>query len=335
MRRYRFHRLGLEVGPAELEARARLSRLWSDLSWHPCGDDEAPPAHCLSLELHEERRPLPSGLRHSFTAESFSGFDGGDSEFYLTDGDSLLHIRPAHLEAIACLAPSFFDKSLTLQYTFWSFAISRLMRPLGLFALHAAGLVHTAKDDGILVIGPSGSGKTTVTLDALGHGWRYVSDDAVLLCTDEGGTVVAAVGVRKHCYIDSGAASRHSAFELAGDVPDNTGGTRRRVRLGTDHARQRVNRCIPRLLLFPTIVNREQSVLRPLGRRPAFTALLDASCNQLWDRRTMPQHLGILKAVVAQAPAYELQAGRDVYRDPSLLVRWLDDYTNGVASCAS
>jgi hypothetical protein len=324
MSHYRFLGLGLEVRPADLEARAQLPRLWADLSWHRSRDTDAvQPDRCLSFDLHDEPRSLPPTLRHAFTTSSFSGFENEDG-FFLSDRESVFHLRSARLEGHAYLAPSFFARSLTQQYAFWSFGVAKLLRSVGLYTLHAAGLVRTAGDDAILIIGASGSGKTTLTLDAIRHGWRYVSDDAVLLSgADAGG--VAAVGLRKHCYIDADATARHDGFAFGANIADDSGGKRRRVLLA-GHESQRTDRCVPRLLLFPTIANREHSVMRPLGQAAAFTALLEASCEQLWDRHTMPQHLATVKALVAQAPAFELQAGRDVYRDSSLVFRWLREH---------
>ena len=332
MSRYRFHGLTLEVDPAELEVRARLPRLWADLSWRRLSDDgQRASSHRFALHLHDEPRPLRAGVHQVFSTESFSGFSAGEDDFYVTDSQSLLHLRTDSLEADAWLAPSFFDKPLTLQYTFWSFAIAKLMRSIGLFALHAAGLVRPTNEDGVLIIGRSSSGKTTLTLDAIRHGWRYVSDDAVLLDRAAGGTDAAALGLRRHCYIDSDASARHDGFSFGASTADHTGGSRRRL-LGAECAARRADRCVPRLLLFPTIVDHERSVLRPLSEASAFTALLDASCDQLWDRRAMPQHLNTLKALVTQAPAFELQAGLDVYRDPSLILDWLDGRNSVVSA---
>jgi len=336
MSRYWFHGLTLEVDAAALEVRARLPRLWSDLSWRRLGDDEhRAPSHRFALHLHPEPRPLPAAARQVFRTESFSGFAAGEDDFYVTDSESLLHLRTDSLEADAWLAPSFFDKPLTLQYTFWSFAIAKLMRSIGLFALHSAGLVRPTSKDGVLVIGRPSSGKTTLTLDAIRHGWRYVSDDAVLLGRVVGGTDVAALGLRRHCYIDSDASGRHDGFSFGASTADHTGGSRRRV-LDAECAARRDDRCVPDLLLFPTIVNSEHSGLRPLSEAAAFTALLDASCDQLWDRRAMRRHLDTLKALVTQAPAFELQAGLDVYRDPSLILDWLrDEHPERRIWCAS
>src|SRR5215208_1551319 len=107
MSRYRFHGLTLEVDPAELEVRARLPRLWADLSWRRLSDDrQRAPSHRFTLHLHDEPRPLPPAVHQVFSTESFSGFAAGKEDFYVTDSQSLLHLRTDPLEADAWLAPS-------------------------------------------------------------------------------------------------------------------------------------------------------------------------------------------------------------------------------------
>ena len=230
MSRYRFHGLTLEVDPAELEVRARLPRLWADLSWRRLSDDgQRASSHRFALHLHDEPRPLRAGVHQVFSTESFSGFSAGEDDFYVTDSQSLLHLRTDSLEADAWLAPSFFDKPLTLQYTFWSFAIAKLMRSIGLFALHAAGLVRPTNEDGVLIIGRSSSGKTTLTLDAIRHGWRYVSDDAVLLDRAAGGAGRRCAWPWRRGYIDSDASARHDGFSFGA----STGITRAAVVAGS------------------------------------------------------------------------------------------------------
>jgi hypothetical protein len=69
-------------------------------------------------------------------------------------------------------------------YLEWHAVQTALSRAEGFVALHAAAL---ARNDGALLLsGPSGAGKSTLTLELLRHGgWRYMSDEAVLL-TSEG-----------------------------------------------------------------------------------------------------------------------------------------------------
>src|SRR5689334_10142269 len=75
-----------------------------------------------------------------------------------------------------------------------SFAVCAALRRYGLFDMHSAGVVETGSGSGVLIIGPSGSGKSTLTLQLMGAGWSYLSDDELLLSLEEG--VVEVRGFR-------------------------------------------------------------------------------------------------------------------------------------------
>src|SRR5258705_12283229 len=62
-----------------------------------------------------------------------------------------------------------------------SFAICAALRRYGLFALHSAAVVSPDAKTGVMIIGPSGSGKSTLTMQLAAAGWRYLSDDELLL----------------------------------------------------------------------------------------------------------------------------------------------------------
>ena len=138
-----------------------------------------PPTLRLAVRLHTGALRVPSRARLVFRAEGFCGLELGD-EFYLTDGASLLHLQPMQGQGTAQLAPTFCAQPRVVQRNFWAFGLLKLLRPLGLYSLHAAGVV-TADGLGVLIIGASGSGKSTLALGLIRQGWGYLSDDAVLL----------------------------------------------------------------------------------------------------------------------------------------------------------
>jgi len=341
---YQFDGVLLEVQPDAASARARLPSLLSDLSWTlttPGRDDRL---DRLSLRLHAGAATIPVIAQQTVSTTSFCGFQLDDT-FYLTDHRSTLRLDATRGEADAHLAESFFDKPLMEQSTFWAFAVARLLRARGRYVLHAAGLASPDGDRGVLVIGPPGSGKSTLTLAALRHGWRYLSDDAVVLRAVEGTASVSgspqraasviARGVRKHCYVDADAAPRHPEFGFGGEVPDTSGSSRRRVMLEEPFSGCRVDACIPRLLLFPRIVDAERSKFVSLDRVASFGRLLDASCDQLWDHRTMTLHTQVVGALVRQAHVCELRAGRDVFQDASNLFREMRALAPGEEPCVA
>jgi hypothetical protein len=356
---YAFHDVILKVERHGQESVEDLPRLLEELSWVPCGVRE--PSLRLSISLHPNGLSVPPAAREVFRADGFSGRESGD-DFYVTDGSSLLHLQPARGEGTAFIAPSFFTKPPLLQNNFWAFGLLKLLRPLGFYSLHAAGIV-SKEGVGLLVIGPSGSGKSTLAIGLARQGWHYLSDDAVLLRAPA--EAVEALALRKHFYIDADAAvpsgdvslgeesceksptvpelggrgSRRAAldqesaalgspsrmFSQLQEAPDNTGRTRRRVRLEEVYPAQYIARCLPQVLLFSRIVPEAQSALFRLDRVHALRQLLAGSGPQLFDRGTMPHHLEVLKRLIQQSTAYELRVGRDLYRDSMTLVRLLNE----------
>lgn len=341
---YRFDDLLLEVRSDAASVRARLPSLLSDLSWTLTTAASGDRSDRLSLELHVGGGSIPAGAQQTVTTTSFCGFQLDDT-FYLTDRQTLLRLDAARGQVDVHLAESFFEKPLMEQYTFWSFAVARLLRARGRYVLHGAGLTSPDADVGVLVVGPSGSGKSTLTLAALRHGWKYLSDDAVVLrdvanaasvrAPERCAASVIARGVRQHCYVDADAVPRHAEFAFGGAVADTLGFSRRRVVLEEFPTGCRLDECVPRLLLFPRIVDAERTAFVPLDPVASFTRLLDASCEQLWDRRTMGLHAQVVGALVRQAPAYELQAGRDVFEDAAGLFRQMRALAPDKETCAA
>jgi len=258
-----------------------------------------------------------------FQAEGFCGFVLGDA-FYLTDWASLLHLQALEGQGTAQLAPTFGAQPRVVQRNFWAFGLLKLLRPLGFYSLHAAGVVPT-HGRGVLIIGPAGSGKSTLALGLLRQGWGYLSDDAVLLRLQPEG--VGAIACRKYWYVDAGTAARYPDLSFGEEVPDTHGGWKRRVRLEEVYPGQQVEACLPRVLLFTRIVPAAHSTVHPLDPLRALQHLLAQSAPQLFDRHTMALHLEVLKRLVQQAASYELHAGLDLYQLPGTLGNHLAEAT--------
>jgi hypothetical protein len=162
-----------------------------------------------------------------------------------------------------------------------------------------------------------------LALGLIRQGWRYLSDDAVLVrCYEDG---VEALGLRKHFYIDADAAVSAREIPLGEEAPDGNGRPRRRVCLEEVYPAQYIARCLPQVLLFSRIVPDVQSTLLRLDRVHALRHLLAGSGPQLFDRATMPHHLEVLNKLIQQSASYELRAGIDLYRDPMTLTRLLNE----------
>ena len=318
---FAFQDLTLEVKHQACGAEQDLAGVLEQLSWVSIPSTGQEPILRLSVSIQQNGLRVSPLSKEVFRADGFSALESGD-DFYLTDGSSLLHLRPGQGVGTVFLAPSFRTKPELLQSNFWAFSLLKLFRPRGLYSLHAAGLV--AKGGlALLVIGPSGSGKSTLAIGLIRHGWHYLSDDAVLLRSQVGG--IQALALRKHFYIDADAAASSVELPLGEEVPDNRGRLRRRVYVERVAGGSYAAGCFPQVLLFCRIVPQAQSSLLPLDRVQALRHLLAGSGPQLFDRKSMNMHLEVLKKLLQQAATYELRAGLDLYRDPMTLVRLLNE----------
>lgn len=324
---YSLDNLVLEVNSPE-PAQEDLDRLFTGLGWVKRQGSVDKPILYLSASLNDNEFTIPQNCRLALRTDAFCGYEIGD-EFYLTDGSSLLHIQPNRFEGHAQLAGSFFAKPKLTQANFWCFGLLKLLRPLGIYSLHAAGL-STSDGEGVLLVGPSGSGKSTLAIGLIRAGWNYLSDDAVLLRAGAQG--VEVLPCRRSFYIDAARSEDYSDFSLGDEEPDSNGGRRRNVAIAEAYPEQFITQCLPRMVIFPKITAQSQSMLKPIGRISTLGYLLAQSAPQLFDRSTMSAHLDLLNKLLQQAETYELNAGTDLYRQPAELIDLLR-VTRGAGNC--
>jgi hypothetical protein len=311
---YALHDLVLEVANGERSAERELDRVLSGLCWERTAALAGAPVLTLAIQGDAGGR-IPRSAREVLRRDDFRGFEE-DGSYYLTDGATVLHVRSHQARAEVRLAPSFSSRTSDSRRQFWMFTLVKLLQGVGMYSLHAAGLVAPG-GDGVLLVGDSGSGKSTLAIGLIRRGWRYLSDDAVLLRRTPSG--VEALALRRHFYVDALAVDRYAGLPLGEVVPDADGGQRQRVGVEEAFASQRVAACIPRLLLFCRIVPGAESALAPVATAPAFGRLLAQSVRQAFGREATPEHLRVLKELLRQTRSYDLEAGVDLHREPALL----------------
>jgi hypothetical protein len=328
MSAYTFEDLTLEVRPSELAASLQLARLLSNLSWVPATGLHTAVGVRLLIRIHDRRCGIRPQGRVVFRTTSFSGFEHGQA-FTVSDGRSALHLQPHRHMADAYVDSSFVGKPLSLQFAFWSFAVLKLIRAVGYYSLHAAGVV-SPQGRGVLIVGPSEIGKSTLALGLMRKGWQYLSDDAVLVRRQGDG--IRALALRRHFYLNASDVSLYGHLPFGPAIDDHAGRTKRRLCLEAAFPGQAVSATTPALLLFPRISSREHTALHPLLKIEAARRLLEAAGSQLCDRATIGAELQVFRDLVGQAAALELHAGRDVHREPAVLIRLLDACTVGEAT---
>ncbi len=196
----------------------------------------------------------------------------------------------------------------------------KLIQFLDYFTLHGACL-ESSSGKGVIISGPSGCGKTTLTLGLLKNGWKYLSDDAILLKQKD--SEIKAFSLRKSFYIDASRAPLYSDFVLGGFSPDSEHHLRRELKIHASHAQQHLTQTRPDTLLFPQIVDRKQSALESIKPSTALRLLIAESGAQLFDRKSLPNQLDTLKRLIKQTHCYRLNCASDLEKDPGKSVQLL------------
>jgi hypothetical protein len=313
------HGMTLEVRQLSPEMPFPLAQLVEGSWWVKTNDRRTQPQLRLTVSQGDNG---PEDLRGAHPMPGLDGFRGlvEADQYYLSDGTSLLRLLPEQGQGHARLATAFFAKPPRLQGAFWTYGLLKLLRPLGAYWLHAAGVV-SQEGTSILLVGPSGSGKSTLTIGLIRQGWSYLSDDALLLRRQPEG--IAALAWRRHASVDASTAAAYADLPLGEEAADPRGKPKRRVAIETAYPAQHIASCLPQVLLFPRIVPHASSVVVPLAPPSALKQLLSESGPALFDHSSMPRHLDLLTRLLRQAPPYELRAGLDLYREPGRLSQLL------------
>jgi HPr serine kinase-like protein len=313
--RYALHDLTVEVESEEESAGRELDRVLDSLFWQRTQAPAAPSSLSLSIRRNGAGHEVPASARSVLRTEDYRGFEEGE-DYYLTDGATLLRVRSRERCAEVFLAPGFFSREPDSRHQFWIFALVKLLQGIEVFSLHGAGLIAPG-GAGVLVVGDSGSGKSTLTIGLIRRGWRYLSDDAVLLRRCPAG--IEALALRRHFYVDGSASDRYTGLSLGHEIADSRGGRRRAVAVERAFPAQRSASCLPVYLLFSRIVRRPTTDLVPVETPVALGRLLAQSAQQAFERRATSKHLLVLTELLRQTRFYDLEAGTDLHENPALL----------------
>jgi MoaA/NifB/PqqE/SkfB family radical SAM enzyme len=217
--------------------------------------------------------------------------------------------------------------------TLWV-ALIECLRARGRYPLHAAALVAP---DGrvVLVPGTKGAGKSTMTLALLERGFAVVSDDTLFVERSPSGTI-ELLGYRKRFHVRPDLVARRPDLAAlvrppAAYEPQD----KRWLALGEDRrfaARVRERAGAPTEILFPRIVDADDSARTPIAGKDALLELLAASAFVFVRPELTPDHLAILSALVDGATCARLACGRDLIGRPE---RYLELVTRAEVSSAT
>lgn len=274
----------------------------------------------LDMAAWEHLPPLPADARPVTRYGRHVEVWRSDGAFFLQSDSALVEVNPATGRATGGVVlrddPALRSELLADVVL----ALFLLLRPHRFFPLHAAALARNG--EGVLFAAESDTGKSTTAYNLVRQGWTYLSDDSVLLRPRD--ETVEAIAFRRHFGMDPDARERfpeiaeHWSAQLT-DVD------KRCVALDALYPDQSAERCVPRLLIFPELVDEAASRLVPLRSSDALLRLIAQSALVTLDPEWTPVHLGVLKTLLDQAPPYRLLAAPDLLRDPHRIVSLLDE----------
>jgi len=194
-------------------------------------------------------------------------------------------------------------------------SLAPLLRRRGLFTIHAFAAAR--EDHAVVIVGDIGAGKTTTGINLLCHGYRLVSNDSPLLAPISEN----AIELRAYPGLLSAYPDSVSWFPRLVPIARPASDASAKISFAADEVWDEPwqTSAKPGLLLFPQIVPElDHSRLVPMPSISALQRLVGLSIEN-WDTDTMLGHLSVLRALAANAPAFELHLAQDIERIPELI----------------
>jgi hypothetical protein len=288
-----------------------LTQLWGE--FFVLGADVAPPQAPVVALRFESARPAPwisPGMQTVCETPDLSVIKT-DTGFRLACHGSTLELDLGCSRGAGVLTDRFERLPAHYQREFFLLAFLMLFRRHGLYGLHSSAVARG--DLACLIVGPSGHGKTTLALALVREGWRYLSDDVLVLQSRSDG--VAARAMRRGFSCTPETARLFPELTATGPARLDMFDGKQLLDVAAVYPGRFADQCRPRLLLFPQIAGGRRSRLVPLNDSQAMLALIRQSPGIMVDRPAVQAQLGVLKRLVGQAHKYRILLGSDVYED--------------------
>lgn len=282
-----------------------------------------PPQLTISLREPKEWAPLQALQRQDspIVFGPLGWYYEGDC-FILHEPNLVIVGMPGHIDCY--VRNGYLPESRNFAHFTLNLAFIEALRSHGLFYVHAAAL-QGPNGKRYLINGDSGCGKSTFTTSLLMNGFRYLSDDAVFIDTRP--IPARVLGYHKHFHVGNDLIQRFaqragsSAFVPYGETQKSEVDPERlfpeqRLRsfAGID------------IILIPSILRGESaSRIEALPQVEVLTQFFNTSTQVFFDKRLAVHHLKALRHIAGNARGYLFQAGQDVYQNPALYEKLIQD----------
>jgi hypothetical protein len=274
-----------------------------------------PPAHLI--EVHKIAPPALPASDSGFEIEDGHCFTSGGQIVLEVNGSTIVVAPPEFNRTDVWLSESTPGRHQLALNNVILYAVQAALRRAGLYQFHAGCVLSGNDRKAILLVGDSGCGKSTLAATLVRSGWKFVSDDNLLLRDSSAG--VEAWALRRYFTFDEATlkACNLVTFEesIGGRVPGKT----EKFRF---YARQAfpgkfVDTCLPGAILFPTVSHEPKSRVEPLRQGDALARLIRQCPWATCDAAAAPLHLQVLSKLARQTRSYTLFAGRDIFETPA------------------
>jgi len=186
-------------------------------------------------------------------------------------------------------------------------ALSEMFRARDYFLIHSAAVMGNGK--GVLIPALSGNGKTTLCLSLLKGGFKFLSDDRPFLRRVDGGFEI--LSFPEEIDVTEKTISLFPELRALDDTSFTMGLRKKKFVVEGVYPGITVDCAVPRVLLFPKIVDKEKSRLKRLSKIEAVSQLLPHSL-LVMDPDVAVRQFHMLCEMVETMDCFELYYGRDV-----------------------
>lgn len=272
--------------------------------------------------------PIPTGLQTFAINHGVCHTDG--AAFFLDVDASLIVIaEPAARTVEVWFGETPHARHSVALVNAFSYGLQAALRRAGVFDVHAGGVLDPVTGAGALLVGAAGSGKSTLTFKLAASGWRYLSDDMVVLLETAAGVEVE--GLRRLFAVSAATLAGHTLPHLdeALGTPVASDPSKRKLQPDIVFPDARARRSRPRVLFFPQLTGDEETRINPISARAAMQQLVRFCPWATYDAHVAPDYLRALALLANQCRSYELLSGRDLLGDPARAAELLAPYMKG------